>query len=345
MDYQSEILDLCRICKTVDLYVSTQSYKNDQMDPEDPNSITEQEILTNCYVIILQELRLLGIEVHCEWEEALSNFHDAKAYAYLLSMMDKNNLLMKLNSQYNNKERFIAIFENSEDSESDLLLAFLEVFFYYFPSENHKDEIIRECDRLYSTNEFSSYMKNVLSMISPISTINIDNFTTIKNYINRIVEGRKKFEEVVNVLIEHCPYIQMNPYLRNAIDTYDEEKISGTDISRYCWAVMSDDGELSDTEKEIKKNILFEHTSHQTHHIEYYHVRHLNPTRDQLVELVSHHVEPGSEYTDFINDVKEMISLDDNNKYFHAFIESDKEFIFTLVNIIKEHYYKIEGDN
>ena len=344
MDYSSEILELCKLCKTVDLYISTQSYKNDQTDPEDPDSITEQEILVNCYVIILQELRLLGIETHIEWEDAIANFYDAKAYAYLLAMLDKDKLISVLNTKYDQKERFLTIFENSEYSEDDLLKVFLDVYFYFVPTEPHRDKILMEVDNLYSNDTFKEYMSNVLSSLSPISTINLENLDMIKTYINKIVEGRKYFETIMNLLVEKTSNIPngitMSNYIRNAIDTYDEEKIAGTDISRYCWAVMSDDNELSDKEKELKKAILFEHTSHQTHHIEYYHIRHIKPTIEQLAELVAHHVEPDSTDIDFVRDVEDMIKQDMNDIKFTAFNDSDIEIINTFTKIIIENFYK-----
>lgn len=344
MDYSSEILELCKLCKTVDLYISTQAYKNEQTDPEDPDSITEQELLINCYVIILQELRLLGIEVHVEWEDALSNFYDAKAYAYLLSMMDKDKLISNISNQYENKDRFTAIFENSEDSESDLLLAFLEVYFYYIPFETHRDRILSITDTLYSTNDFSTYMKNVLSLVSPRSTINLTNINQITSYINKIIAGRKSFESAINTLIEHTVYdeninLTMTNYLRDAINSYDEEKIAGTDLSRYCWAVMSDDNDLSDSEKVYKKNILFEHTSHQTHHIEYYHVNHFYPTIEQIAELVCHHVEPDSTYLDFKHDVEEMIKQDKDNEDFHAFDNDTLAIVNHYANVLIQYHY------
>ena len=344
-EFYLKIQELSGLSDLVLQYLDAQLYRT-EFDTED--QIDPQELMFKCYIIILGELKEMGVDVIVDWEDALANIYEADGYIALYRLLNKDYLIdqFKLYPSIQDPIRTIFIIDDSENTEeideAGYLQDFLDIYYKFNKTDPLISKIERIQDRVVSNPFFKKYIEVILDKSIPISTINLDNLELVSKYINKIVTGQQIFSRVVTYLIDKCGCDK--DYLLQAISLYDMEKVTGLDIGKFAWAVMTDESTMSDQEKELKKKILFEHESHQTHHAEYYINNRIRPNENNLIELVAHHAEPESTKESFLKDVEEMINklgLYDPDTRPDGLLSGDMYSLLKhIVNLILEEFYK-----
>ena len=337
-DCYEKIQSISAVSSSVSHYLASQLYI---FDYEREDDIDIHDLMIKCYVIIIGELKELGIDLVVDWDTALANGYEADGYVALYSLLDKDYLHNFFITYPDIQDSIRYLFETSdtinteEEDENNYIESFIELYTRFNSNDPLLEKIERIQDRILSNNRFRDHILTILDNSVPVSDISLDNLELISKYTKHIFEGQQLFKKVVEFILEKDNTLNKDKLVQ-AIGLYDLEKVTGLDISTYAWAVMSDDTKLSDKEKQIKKAILDKHTHHQTHHIEYYLANLVRPTKENIVELVSHHVELDSTKESFFNDVKEMISLASEKQ---IFTKQNIEYIKTLITYIVPKFY------
>lgn len=307
-DCYLKIQELSGLSDLVTQYLDAQIYRY-EFDTED--QIDPQELLLKCYIIILGELKEMGVDLIADWEEALCNFYEADGYLALYQLLNIDFLISQFKTYpaVQDAIRNIFIVDDSENTididEAGYLQDFLDVYKSFNSNDSNIQKIERIEDRIVSNSFFKKHIEAILDKSIPTSSITLDNIELVTKYINKIVVGQQIFAKVVTYLLDKCTCNK--DYLLQAISMYDLEKVTGLDLYKYAWAVMTDETTMSDHEKQLKEKILNEHKIHQTHHAEYYLANKINPTESNIIELVAHHAEPDSTKASFLKDVDSMI--------------------------------------
>lgn len=343
-DYYNKIQELSGLSDLVIQYLDAQLYRS-EFDTED--QIDPQELMIKCYIIIFGELKEMGVDIIVDWEDALANNYEADGYVAMYQLLNIDYLVnqFKLYSEIQDAIRSIFVIDDSENTEEIDEASYLQDFLDIYRKFNTNDPLLSKVeriqDRIVSNVFFKKHMEAILNKAIPSSNINLDNLEIITKYINKIVTGQQIFSRVVNYLLDKCACDRN--YMLQAISLYDMEKVTGLDIHKYAWAVMTDESTMTEQELQLKKKILFEHESHQTHHAEYYINNQIHPNENNLIELVAHHAEPDSTKASFLHDVEEMI-----NKLGIYNIETkqgllsgdDISYIKHVVKLIVDEFYK-----
>lgn len=337
-DCYEKIQSMSAVSSTISHYLAAQFYR---FDYEIEDEIDINDLMIKCYVIIIGELKELGINLTVDWDLALANGYESDGYVALYSLLDKDYLHKFFITYPDVQDSIRYIFETSdtsnseEEDENNYIDEFIDIYTRFNSNDPLLEKVERIRDRIISTNRFKDHILTILDNSVPTSDISIDNFELISKYTKHIFEGQQLFKNVVEYILIKDTTLNSGK-LQQAIELYDLEKVTGLDIANYAWAVMSNDEDLSDKEKSIKKSILDKHTKHQSHHIEYYLANLIRPTKENLVELVSHHVELDSTKESFFNDVKDMVVQASESQ---IFTKQDIEYIKKLISFIVPKYY------
>lgn len=334
MDFAEEISKLRTISESVDQYVANGMYlqKYDSVD-----MITDQLILNDCYEVLLQELQLIGIVPVVSIEELLSDYYLAEALASVRVLFDKDKLRDIFCTNANFKEMIIAMLDQDNLADENCFSEFLDTYQRFFPGDKNLEIIQRIEHNLNSTFELVNHLDHISHMSIAKSDIPED-MTEMKEFLNRIVQGREYYEKAIKHILKIDSSLNMD-YLDHTIKLYDIEKITGENLNKFCWAVMTDPETLHPEMQKKQNEFLFMHKSSTSHHIEYYIANRKKPTREQLAELVAHHYEPGSTVVEFCKAVEDMLIIGATIKNsFSVFDENDHGYILRLMREIKTLY-------
>ena len=335
---------LSGISDLVAQYLDAQLYRI-EFDTED--QIDPQELMIKCYVIILGELQEKGISILSDIDVALSSIYIADGYVALYQLLDVDYLKNQFSNNTDLLDTIRNVFytddtDNSiEVDENNYIHDFLDAYRTLFKFDELLDIIDRIEDNITSNLQFKKHIESILEKSITKPTVHEGNIKYISDYIKGIVKGRLIFSQAINYLQEHLTEEEVKNidclYLETAIEKYDLEKVTGTDVAKYAWAVTEKEENLNEEQKILQKNIIFQHTSKQTHHIEYYISNNKRPTYSQLMELTCHHAEPNSTRDDFIKEVKEMIQ---KGRKSNVLLEEDIKIISRFANIILKGFYQ-----
>ena len=335
---------LSGISDLVAQYLDAQLYRI-EFDTEDQIDI--QELMIKCYAIILGELQEKGITILSDMEVALSSIYVADGYVALYQLLDIDYLKDKFSNNTELLDMIRNVFytddtdNDIEVDESNYIHDFLDTYKVLFKYDELTDIIDRIEDNIVSNSQFKKHIEAILTQSLPKPTVHDGNIKYVTDYIKGIVKGRLIFSQAINYLQEQLTDEEAknidSRYLETAIEKYDLEKVTGTDVAKYAWAVTEKEENLSEEQKVLQKEIIFQHTSKQTHHIEYYISNDKRPTYSQLMELTCHHAEPDSTRDDFIKEVKEMMK---KGKESNILTDEDLKIISRFANILLQGFYQ-----
>jgi hypothetical protein len=336
IDYVEKLNYLRSICEPVDTFVTTQLI---QVKYSSEDEISDQTVLNEAYFIIFDELRYYGIFMYLDYPEAVENYYDAEGYAALLEFLNRNTLIDQFRLYPELHIHFEAMFDSKDINEEDYFASFLTLYKLKFTTNQPLIEKIERIQTLiYSNVLFKNYILNILESAVPASTFgDEEDVEKTITFVQSVVNGQQQFKQVVESIYSLDPSLDKD-YLTKSINEYDMEKVTGTTIAKFRWAVMSKEEDLSDKEQEQQKLIINQHKYHNSHHIEYYILRKLRPTKENMVELTAHHAEPDTTITDFKNEVSAMIQQGLTNKILDP--KEDTGYIKRLAQFIEEHCYR-----
>lgn len=312
VDYVEKLNYLRSICEPVDTFVTTQLIRVKYTSEDE---ISDQMLLNEAYFIVFDELRYYGIFMYLDYPEAIENYYDADGYAALLEFLNRDILLNQFKLYPELHIHFEAMFDSTDINEEDYFATFLTLYKLKFTANQSLIEKIERIETLiYSNVLFKNYILNILESAVPVSVFGDDeDVEKTITFVHSVVKGQQQFKQVIKTVWSFDPSLDKD-YLVKSIDQYDAEKVTGTSIAKFRWAVMSKKEDLSIKEQEQQKLIIDQHKYHNSHHIEYYILRKIRPTKENMLELIAHHAEPDTTITDFKQEVVNMIQLGLTNK-------------------------------
>ena len=337
-DCYEKIQSMSAVSYLVSQYLAAQLYRPDYEREDD---VDIHDLTLKCYGIIIGELKEQGVDLVVDWDTALSNGYEADGFVALYTLLHIDYLKNFFITYPDIQDSVRYIFEttdtlNKEElDETFYLESFLDIYKKYNSNDTLLEKIERIEDKVISSYLFKKHILTILDNAVPTTDLSLENISLVSKYVNKIYKGQQIFKNVVEYITTQISSLDKNK-LHQAVLLYDLEKVTGQDIVKYAWAVMTDTTTLSDKEKDIQKKIIETHTRHQTHHIEYYLANLIRPTNENIVELVSHHVEEESTKESFFNDIKEMVTLAHTS---NIFTKDNIEFIKQLIKIIVPKYY------
>ena len=291
MDYAEKISELRSVSEVIDSYISNGTYL---LKYESTDSVTDQSVLNDCYVVIIEELQRMGVLPTVEISELISDYYTADGAVVLRNMLDQDNLKELILSKLESSVEFQEIFDSTIIDETDYLQYFIETARKHFPQkETSVFEPIGRVEHLFFSNiMFKRHVTSILANTVPKSTMSEVTKDIRQKYLWKISLGRDFFKTAINFLPKEIKDSLDMEYLDHAIRLYDIEKITGSTVDLLCWDAT-----------------ILSHKSTTPHHIEYFQATRKVPSREQLVELTAHHVEPGCTEEEFWTSVNEMLSV------------------------------------
>lgn len=324
--------DLRDISDNVTDYLDRELYQ----DSFEAGSYNSNDILRECYTIILQELRELGIFFFSDIDDLLADWYTAK-YTYFLRVLADARTIVKLCEDSNTMSKFDS-FTQEEDC-SDLLANMTEYLYYKYPTELQYKYIVEFSDRFYCTDRFRDHLQTILKKLAQQDpAADIPNLEAASSYIKRVLCLRTLAKQATDIIINELQLegkcnLQL---IRKILNDYDMDKISSDDLRIFSLIDNPDFTELTPQLLKLKEVMLQKHHERAVHHIEYW-LKHteIHPAKENLIVLVAHHFEPESTPDDFRKEIDEMI-----NKGLKIFTPEDIQFIQDAAQCILNKAFK-----
>ena len=283
--------DLREISDTVSDYLSRELFKV-SFGPD--GDYTVNDILKECYSIVLQELNDFGISFSISTDELLEDWYTAKRIYYVRKIVAAEYLKQNLTNA-NELDRISALLENDE-IDTDF---FLVMFESLYPARSARAEFkeLQDFAVFVVANErFEAHVRAILEYLTELgSSVSNPDTTRMSKYISKVMASRKAVAEAVKTISSKLPlvYAHMDKkLLQKLIDDYDRDKISAEDIGVFSFIDM---GEVEESLYSYRDAMLLKHHERSPHHIEYWtaawKVPAPAPKNENLLMLVAHLVD------------------------------------------------------
>lgn len=310
-----QFADLRDISENVTDYLARELYIDSFGVDED---YSPNDILQECYTIVIQELRDLGIIFLMEPEDLLNDWYTAKHIYYLRVLADNSTILSLLKNK-ENFDKFNSLLQDDMEI-SDIAASLVEYLAYKNPEDTSYQRLLEFSDYFQSTERFKAHLQAILDKLATQDpTVEMPNVEKATEYIKKIMASRGTVTKAVkNVITGLQLNASLNMKLINKLlYDYDMDKISTDNLKWF--SLLDTDGELPARARVLKEKMLREHHERSPHHIEYWlKNKNMHPEREHLILMVAHHYEVNispSEFWHRINTLTEqgasIFSLED----------------------------------
>ena len=286
-----QLQDLREISETVADYLDRELFK---LTLGNEGDYTVNDILRECYCIIIQELREFGIYFSISTDELLDDWYTAKKIYFVRKIVAADYLKQNLTDP-KELDRISALLENDE-IDTDF---FLVMFESLYPARSVREEFKELYDFatfVVADERFEAHVKAVMEFLTEMGTsVEIPDVTRMTKYINKVMASRKAVEAAVTAIAAKVPFVyaQMDKkLLKKLLSDYDRDKISSEDIGVFSFIDM---GELDESLHSYRDAMLLKHHERSPHHIEYWtaawKMPRPVPTNENLMMLVAHLVD------------------------------------------------------
>lgn len=297
-----------------------------------PNSdYTVEDILQECYAIILQELTEYGVTFCCEEEDLIQDWYVAHKIYELRYILDANNFREHL-LRYPDDIKGINNLLDTEEGDDifPALIAYL--------GEQHPDDVrFQDVDYLAQDVVTNTRLKDhIAAIIENIEAVGADvvipDMARAKRYLAKTQELRTLAREAVNKITSQLTAIDWDrPVLEKLLADYDLDKIAPDTLKIY--SVIDLEPEVSPLLVDVRTKMLDEHHKRSLHHIEYWLDKAKDPrpipTKENLALLVAHHNEPGTTSSTFWKEIREMLEKGEQ-----LFSEDEKRSIVQMAECV-----------
>ena len=334
MDSVNMLAELRTVFSSVDTYISTNQY---MLEVPSIDTLNDQFVLNRCYEIALNELQQIGIVLNVSLEEFLESYYDANCIIHLKEILDIDNLSSIFTSNSDFSHMLIMILTDSETHESNYFSEFLDLYERYYSSDTKLKHLLDNSYFFSSTMSFRRYIVNVKT--NAITRCTLDSLSSDKltAFFQLIQKDRSNYKIAVEHVLSNSKLDLNEEYLLDTINKYDIEKIQPTNSGDFYFAIMSNPEDLNESLKSKQKDILYKHHINVTHHIEYYLIRDIIPTNDNLVELISHFYGVDNTLEEFKKEVHSLITT--KKKQDVPFFSTENiQIIITIARCIEQLY-------
>ena len=302
MDYMVEHFESLRnVSESIRDYLEEGMYRASFNEEE----LIPQEVLHECYLFLIAELREFGIRLVVDADDTAKDFYISRKLIEVKRFISVDTLM-----KYCRDDDVLNQIENilSIDEEQNGILEQL----YAAISLKYDDICISTVgeviDLLYTTESFKKYLENFVKFMrdNDFTIITPDAVKTIE-YLKKIQASRILIRTIVDKVISEYNTHTWNTNLINSlVNDYDGDKISATDI--HIYAAL--DTDVPESLASAKFKALNVHHYRNNHHIEYWlSHRDERPTTEHILLLVAHYFEPNIATSDFIESIEELKKL------------------------------------
>ena len=266
------------------------------------------DVLVECYAIILQELTEYGISFNCDDSDLLSDFWVAHKLYSLRYFLDTNNLHNFLITNSGDLEELTTLCDDDEEE------TIAEPMFSYLCQQHPSDVYLQDIEYLLidltSSSRLRDHVKAIIDNINEVgANILIPDVERTKRYIAKTQLLRELATKAATKILDETDFVpaEDKPIVTKLLADYDLDKLAPDQIKIYSTIDLD---QVSDFLKPLQKEMLDIHHKRVPHHIEYWlEPNRPRPTTAHLVVLVAHHDEPDTDPSSFWRDIEEMIRL------------------------------------
>lgn len=306
---QDQLMDLRELSPIVDDYLARELFKDTFGADSD---YTVNDILNECYHIILEDFKEYGVSFTTGDELLLGDWFMAKHVYWLRHFLDSQNLYKRLLGQNDDLDKLETMLNEEDEDGTDLLNRVI----MYLASAHPLDLTLQYCEYISSqttcTETFRQHISAILANCRKDPGELIPDIDQAKAYIAKIDTLRKMASEAVNKILEALPDIHVKcdmSKIKKLLKEYDMDKLAPDQIKIYAAVDVDDVNPALITYKNAMMEI---HHRRAKHHLEYW----LDPTKDPLptpamencVLLVAHMFEPGQTSASFQDELQEMLT-------------------------------------
>lgn len=315
--------DLRDVSETIDSYLQQEIY-NETYEVQD--NITPHNLLFECYLFLIAELKEYGILLIDSEEDIAQDFYTAHKLIEVKRFIMVDSLMRYCRTDEVLDQLDTAL--NSDEEDGSLLEQLFAIV-----SEVYQDDTIRTVEQilpqLYSTEALKKYLLEFLKMMrdNEFTIIPPDSIYTT-DYLNKTKETIKRISAIVDYVITNLPDISFNMNkVQRLVDTYDGDKISATDI--HIYAAL--DRDVPSSLEHTKAKALNRHHFRSPHHIEYWTVSPTPPTSEDilLIMVTCKDDRDMEEFLERTNIVLSHIEIFDNEQI--SLIERMKQILSTYI--------------
>lgn len=314
------MLDMLQaLCPTVDNYLSQELYLMDMAD----DSVTPRSVLNECYMLVLHELKSLGILPNGDDTDLLEDMYTAQVLYYMRLLFDSKEMYTLFKHDAEAREYIDHLVNDHERDESEYIWKILEFLEHKYPNRKDVNRCAERAMEFHSTSALKDHLLAILEMVVPVDDSVIHNIDEIKSFIKKQMETRQKLSAVVNKLIESFKELD-SEYLRNVVTNYDSEKLLPDNMNKWCIYLKMKEhkvaGDIPAEYIEMEKH----HKRENKHHIEYYIHHRVHPTKENLVELMLHVY---NDNDDKISYLKELGTVVEKAEEHELFVGNERDLL------------------
>lgn len=310
------------ISGNVALFLDEEMFK----DVEGADNYTVEDILEDCYAIILSELKDMGVSLDGD-QDYLQDGYTCDKLLSLRKLLDYDTFkeYLKIPTVLDAVET-----QTLSESASDELLDWLLDYFV----NNFSDDIL-VMDTNYVTTivvQNTNFLGHISGCVKRMRDGNLDTsrdatIQDIRAFINHLHEVRKRIKILVDFLLMKNTVDTST--IATYVDTYDLDKTSGDNLSKFATLYSVK------LPKEVEDKLTLTHRRNNNHHLEYFTSRDLSPSDEELIMMVVHIYEE--------HDADDTLDSSYQDEIDQVHLELQKHFgrdvatkFVTLVNQMKE---------
>lgn len=303
---ENQFDNLRTISTTVSEYLQSEIFKDDYGAYGD---FTVNDVLQQCYTIILQELSEYGITLDTDYEDLLGDWYTANHIYLLRKWIDSSCQLELLKSNPDDVSYLADICADNEHTPDEIYESWCTYYAEHHPQEDtaaitYVTHWVRADQRLVQ------HLKALLQSLEDASTpVVIPDIQRAQRYIEKVQLARVYVEQMVSLIYQALPdEIFDTNLVRKLIREYDLDKISPDTIKIYSTIDLDD---VPVFLIPYKNEQLLIHHRRSPHHVEYWCDPAKDPqpvpTKENILLMVCHHMEPGTTPEEFKQAIDNMI--------------------------------------
>lgn len=313
LQMEQQFEDLRTISENIADFLARELYK-EYFGPE--VDYTVNDILTECYNILIQELQDLGITITQDEDELLGDWYSAKRVYYIRYIADSSYLLdILIDPKLQNE---VDMLTDTEVSNESLFTDIAYKLYAKYPERIELEHIQDILDLVTSNERYTAHVKSILKSLKEADfNVTIPDVAKAAEYISRIQKTRKLAAQAVETVIKelHLEGTIDRAKITKLLADYDLDKISPDNIKIYS---LVDRDEVLPQLQNYKNKMMLQHHLRSPHHQEYWLSRKQRPPVENQILMVAHHWEPGILKPVYLKEVyamleacKELLDLQD----------------------------------
>ena len=300
LDTLAQMQDLKDISEAVQEYTDRELY----MEVYGANGdFSIQNILQDCYLLVLGELSNLGLHFTRDDDEMVEDWYTAKTIyclAYVFSTVQIQTWIVK--------SELLAFVEDilNSDEKIDIAQAILDKITEAHKGQMEYDVLAEHTDEIVSTENFKEYIQSFVEwardtdrdMITPDAA-------RAKAYIEHIQGLRNAAKAAVEKIFAKYPGYRGNldqKKINKLLADYDLDKLSPSDI--HIYSLIDGKVEVPPALVSYKIKWMDIHHARSLHHWDYWEKhRDRKPTLENLIVLAAHYSEPDTTADSFWDEI------------------------------------------